>query len=467
MSPTAPTTDQLEVRSPWNGDLIDTIETPTPSMVQDAVAGAARSAPAMASLTAHERSELLYAASARIAERSEDLARTIALEAGKPIRDARGEAMRAVYVFRWAAEETKRIGGEWLSLDTEPGLGRRGGLIRRFPVGPLLAIAPFNFPLNLVAHKLAPGLAAGNPVIVKPATRTPLSALRLAEIVSEGDWPEGAISVLPVAGSAASELAADPRIAAISFTGSDRVGWRLKAENPKKKITLELGGNSAVIVEPDADLDLAVGRLVFGAFAYAGQVCLSTQRILVADEIHDRFVERYLGAVGRLVVGDPLDEGSDLGSMITTQEAARVTDWIDEARSLGARVLAGGTRDEAVLAPTVLADVPHQARCWGDEIFGPVVCIARYGDLTEALAQANSTRYGLQAAIFTQDLATAMRAHETIEAGAIIVNDAPFFRAVHMPYGGVGDSGYGREGVTSAIHEMTEPRLLVLPLPGN
>ncbi|MBV9816900.1 MAG: aldehyde dehydrogenase family protein [Solirubrobacterales bacterium] len=458
----------LEVRSPYDGALISTLEAPDADAVQRAVAGAAAAAPAMAALTADERSELLYAASQRIAERTDELAVTIAREAGKPIREARAEASRAKYVFRWAAEETKRIAGEWLPLDTEAGLGRRGGLVRRFPVGPLLAVAPFNFPLNLVAHKLAPALAAGNPVIVKPSTRTPLSAVGLAEAVSAGgDWPEGAITVLAVGGEITSRVAGDPRIAAISFTGSDRVGWELKAANPKKKITLELGGNSAVIVEPDADLEFALARLVFGAFAYAGQVCLSTQRILVADEIYDEFVARYVAGVQALVVGDPLDESTDVGPMITADAAGRVQEWVDEARDMGATVQCGGSRTEALFSPTVLTELPHGARCWGEEIFGPVVSISRYGDFDEALALANGTRYGLQAAVFTQSLDKAMRAHETIRAGGIIVNDAPFYRAVQMPYGGLGDSGHGREGVTAAIREMTEPRLLVIPLPGR
>jgi len=467
MSSSAPPRDGLEVRSPYDGGLIDTITTPSPEAIERAVASAVAAVPGMAGLSADERSELLYGASERIAGRVDELAYTIAREAGKPIRDARAEASRAVYVFRWAAEETKRIEGQWLPLDTERGLGRRGGLVRRFPVGPLLAIAPFNFPLNLVAHKLAPALAAGNPVIVKPSTRTPLSALALVESVADGDWPAGAIGVLPLDGHDTASLAGDPRVAAISFTGSDRVGWQLKADNPRKKVTLELGGNSAVIVEPDADLEFAVARLVFGAFAYAGQVCLSTQRILVADEIHDEFVQRYLDGVDQLVIGDPLDEHTDVGPMITTEAAVRVQEWVSEAQQLGARVLRGAERTEAFVTPTVLADVPHEASCWKEEIFGPVVCISRYATFAEALELANATRYGLQAAVFTRDLSKAMVAHETIQAGAIIVNDAPFFRAVQMPYGGVRDSGYGREGVTAAIQEMTEPRLLVIPLPGN
>lgn len=455
----------LEIRNPHDGSLIGSVPVPGDDEVEATLAAAAAGAPAVAALTSAERSELLYGASERLGTAVEELARTISLEAGKPIRDARAEASRAQYVFRWAAEETKRLDGEWIALDTEPGLGRRGGLIRHFPVGPLLAIAPFNFPLNLVAHKVAPALAAGNPVVIKPSTRTPLSAQALLDVIAPGDWPAGALGILPIGGAATATAAADPRIAAISFTGSDRVGWGLKEANPKKRVTLELGGNAAAIVEPGCDLDWAVARLVFGAFSYAGQVCLSTQRILVHEEIHDEFVERYLAGVDALVAGDPSKEDTDLGPMISEAEAIRVEEWVAEAVALGARALRRGERDGAFLAPSVLAEVPERAHCWRDEIFGPVVNIDSYGDFDEALRLANATRYGLQAAVFTPDVEKALRAHQTIEAGAVVLNDAPFFRAVHMPYGGVGDSGFGREGVSHAMREMLEPRLLVMTLP--
>ena len=455
----------VEVRSPHDGSLVGSISAPGDGEIEATLAAAAAGAPAVAAMTAAERSELLYEASERLGAATEELARTISLEAGKPIRDARAEASRAQYVFRWAAEETKRLDGEWIQLDTEPGLGRRGGLIRHFPVGPLLAIAPFNFPLNLVAHKVAPALAAGNPVVIKPSTRTPLSAQALLDVLSPDDWPAGALGILPVGGAATAAAASDPRIAAISFTGSDRVGWGLKEANPKKRVTLELGGNAAAIVEPGCDLDWAVARLVFGAFSYAGQVCLSTQRILVHEEIHDEFVERFLAGVDELVAGDPIEEETDLGPMIAEAEAVRVHEWVEEAVELGARALRTGARDGAFLSPSVLAEVPERARCWREEIFGPVVSIDSYADFDEALRRANGTRYGLQAAVFTPDVDKAMQAHQTLEAGAVVLNDAPFFRAVHMPYGGVGDSGFGREGVTHAMHELLEPRLLVMTLP--
>ena len=456
----------LEVRSPFDGSIVGDAAIPSDADVEAALTAAVSAAPVLAAMPAWERSERLLAASARIGERIDALARTISLEAGKPIREARAEANRAMYVFRWAGEQAKRMEGRWIPFDTEPGIGQRGGLLRRFPIGPVLAIAPFNFPLNLVAHKVAPALAVGNPVLVKPATRTPLSALALAEVLAEDDWPEGAIAVLAVAGERASRVAADPRVRGITFTGSDAVGWRLKGANPRKKITLELGGNAAVLVEPDADVELAADRLTFGAYAFAGQVCISTQRVLVAEPIADEFLAAFVSRVGRLRAGDPLDERTDMPPMISPDETARVADWVAEARDGGAEVLSGGGSEGAFHDATVLERVPHGARCWQEEVFGPVACVDRYADLDEGIRLANGTRYGLQAAIFTRDLEAAMRAFGSIEAGSVIVNEAPFFRAVQQPYGGVRDSGYGREGVTSAMEEMTEPRLLVVPVPG-
>jgi len=455
----------LDVRSPFDGHLVAEVGVPGESDVEDALKAAESAARALADLEAWERSGWLLAAAERIASRGEELARTIALEAGKPIREARGEAARAVHVFRWAGEEAKRMVGEWIPLDTEPGLGRRAGLLRRFPIGPILAIAPFNFPLNLVAHKVAPALAAGNPVLIKPSSSTPLSSLALAEILLEDPWPAGAVSVLPLGGQATSRLAQDPRIRGISFTGSDSVGWQLKAANPKKKTTLELGGNAAVLIEPDADLAHAAARLAFGSFAYAGQVCLSTQRILVAEPVREQFLDEFLPRVDNLRMGDPLDEATDVGPMIRPAEVDRVAEWVEEAKELGARVLAGGTREDPFYRPTVLADVPQTARCWGEEVFGPVVSLGGYGEFQEAIRLANATRYGLHSAIFTNDLRKALGVQGWIEAGGVIVNDAPFYRAVQMPSGGSKDSGYGREGVAWAMREMTEPRLLVLPTP--
>ncbi len=456
---------RLEVCSPYDGSVVGEAAVPSDAAVNAALDAAVAAAPVLAAMPAWERSERLLAASARIGEQVEALARTISLEAGKPIREAIGEATRAMFVLRWAGEQAKRMEGGWIPFDTEPGIGERGGLLRRFPIGPVLAITPFNFPLNLVAHKVAPALAVGNPVLVKPATRTPLSALALAALLAEDDWPPGAISVLPVPGSRASALAADPRVRGITFTGSDEVGWDLKRDNARKKITLELGGNAPVLVEADADVELAAERLAFGAFAFAGQVCISTQRILVAQSVADDFLSAFLPRVAALRSGDPLDEGTGLAPMITAGEVARVADWVQEARAGGASVLTGGASDGPFHEATVLDGVPHDSRCWRDEVFGPVVCVDRYDSLEQGVRLANGTRYGLQAAIFTRDLDAAMRAFASIEAGSVIVNESPFYRAVQQPYGGVRDSGYGREGVTFAMQEMTEPRLLVLPVP--
>jgi acyl-CoA reductase-like NAD-dependent aldehyde dehydrogenase len=461
--PAAP--DALEVRSPFDDTVVGEAAVPSDAGVEAALAAAAAAAPLLAAMPAWERSDRLYAASTRIGERNEALARTISLEAGKPIREARAEANRAMYVFRWAAEQAKRMEGRWIPFDTEPGIGQRAGLQRRFPIGPVLAISPFNFPLNLVAHKVAPALAAGNPVLVKPASRTPLSALALAGLLAEDDWPEGALAVLPVPGERAARIAADERVRGITFTGSDAVGWDLKAANPRKKVTLELGGNAAVLIEPDADVELAAERLAFGAYAFAGQVCISTQRILAAEPVADEFLEAFLARVGRLRPGDPLEERTDLPPMISRGEAARVAEWVAEARAGGAEILTGGDREGAFHAATVLEGVPHDARCWREEVFGPVAVVERYAGLDAGIRLANATRFGLQAAIFTRDLEAAMRAFTGVEAGAVVVNEAPFYRAVQQPYGGVRDSGYGREGVSSAMEEMTEPRLLVLPTP--
>ena len=455
----------LEVRSPYDGSVVGEAAVPTNGGVHAALDAAAAAAGELAAMPAWERSERLLAASARIGEQIEALARTISLEAGKPIGEAMGEATRAKYVFRWAGEQAKRMEGSWLPFDTEPGIGNRAGLLRRFPIGPVLAITPFNFPLNLVAHKVAPALAVGNPVIVKPASATPLSSLALAELLAEDDWPVGAISVLPVSGERAARIAADGRVRGITFTGSDEVGWQLKRDNPRKKITLELGGNAAVLVEPDADLELAAERLAFGAFAFAGQVCISTQRILVAEPVADEFLSLFLPRVAKLRPGDPLDASTSLAPMISAGEVERVADWVRDAYDGGATVLHGGGSDGPFHEATVLDGVAHDARCWQDEVFGPVVCIDRYDGLEEGIRLANGTRYGLQSAIFTRDLDAAMRAFGSIEAGSIIVNESPFFRAVQQPYGGARDSGYGREGVTFAMQEMTEPRLLVLPVP--
>jgi glyceraldehyde-3-phosphate dehydrogenase (NADP+) len=344
------------------------------------------------------------------------------------------------------------------------GSENRWALIRRFPIGPILGITPFNFPLNLVAHKVAPALAAGNPIIIKPAPQTPLSALALGEMVVRAGWPRGGISVLPCAHEVVGELLRDERIRMLSFTGSAEVGWRLKAQVPKKRVTLELGGNAAVLVHEDADLEYAARRAVYGGFAYAGQTCISVQRILVHEAVSEPFLTRLLEGVRDLVVGDPKEETTDVGPMISEAAAERAEQWIREAVAAGARVLVGGERQGAFLMPTVLADAPPETKVWSEEVFAPVVVVNRYADFEEALRQVNASRYGLQAGLFTRDVRRIFRAYEVLEVGGLIVNDVPTYRADHMPYGGVKDSGFGREGVRAAIEEMTEARLLALNL---
>jgi glyceraldehyde-3-phosphate dehydrogenase (NADP+) len=396
--------------------------------------------------------------------RKEELAELITLEAGKPIRDARTEVTRAITTFTVAAEEAKRMGGELLPLDWLSGSENRWAIVRRFPIGPILGITPFNFPLNLVAHKVAPALASGNPIIIKPAPQTPLSALRLGEIVQQAGWPESGLSVLPCSNDVAGQMLADERIRMLSFTGSAEVGWMLKARVPKKKVVLELGGNAAVIVHEDADLDYAARRSVQGGFGYAGQTCISVQRIYVHESVAEPFLTRVLDGVRNLIVGDPREETTDVGPMISVTAAERAERWIREAVEAGAKVLVGGERSGAFLMPTVLTDVTPEMKVSCEEVFAPVVVVSRYADFEEAIRQVNASRYGLQAGVFTRDVKRIFRAYEAIDVGGLIINDVPTYRADHMPYGGVKESGFGREGVRYAIEEMTEPRVLVMNL---
>lgn len=455
---------RVEIRDPYDRAVIGVVHWASAGEAAEAVAGAVRAFEETRRLPSHARAEVLRRVAAALSERREELAQLITREAGKPIRDARLEVARAIQTFTVAAEEAKRIGGEVLPLDWMAGSENRWALIRRFPIGPILGITPFNFPLNLVAHKVAPALAAGNPILIKPAPQTPLSALALGEMVVRAGWPRGGISVLPCANEVVGELLRDERIRMLSFTGSAEVGWRLKAQVPKKRVTLELGGNAAVLVHEDADLEYAARRAVYGGFAYAGQTCISVQRILVHEVVAEPFLTRLLEGVRDLVVGDPKEETTDVGPMISEAAAERAEQWIREAVAAGARVLVGGERQGAFLMPTVLADAPPETKVWSEEVFAPVVVVNRYADFEEALRQVNASRYGLQAGLFTRDVRRIFRAYEVLEVGGLIVNDVPTYRADHMPYGGVKDSGFGREGVRAAIEEMTEARLLALNL---
>ncbi|MDQ3981635.1 MAG: aldehyde dehydrogenase family protein [Actinomycetota bacterium] len=454
--------DGFDVTSPYDGAVVAQVASPSERDVEDAVAAAAAAFDETRVLPLHRRAEVLAHISRRLAERADEVAELIAREGGKPLKWAKVEAARATSTFRWAAEECRRDGGELMRFDSEEALGSRAGIVRRFPLGPVLAITPFNFPVNLVAHKMAPALAVGAPIVVKPATKTPLGALLLGELFRETDLPPGMLSVLPIGGSQAGELAKDRRFAKLSFTGSSEVGWNLKSADPKKAVTLELGGNAGVIVHSDADLDKAAERVAFGGYYQAGQSCISVQRVLVQESVAHDFTERLVRAVSKLKTGDPLDPETEVGPLIDHDALERVTAWVDEAVQAGAEVLTGGKREDPFYAPTVLARTRPDMKVRCEEIFGPVTTIGTYGDFEEAVAEVNQSKYGLQAGVFTADVKRLFLAFREIEVGGVIANDVSAFRADQMPYGGTKDSGSGREGLRWAMQEMTEPRVLVL-----
>ncbi len=459
-------TTTLDVRHPYDGSLVATVWVPDAAQVEEAVRAAHDVAPAAARLSVAARADALTHISRRIAERTEEVARLITAENGKPVKWARAEAVRAAATFRWAAEEVRREGGELMRLDTEAATAGRAAIVRRFPKGPVLAITPFNFPLNLVAHKVAPAIAVGAPVVIKPAPATPLSALLLGELLAETDLPAGMWSVLPVGNEAMPDLVRDPRLPVVSFTGSGPVGYSIMDSVPRKHVTLELGGNAAAVVaadwSADADLDWAAGRIATFANYQGGQSCVSVQRVLVDRAVHDRLLERIVARVGEQVTGDPADEATDVGPLVDEAAARRVESWVDEAVADGAKVLVGGTRDGAGYAPTVLVDVAPGSRCATEEIFGPVLTVTAFDGVAEAFALVNDSRYGLQAGLFTHDLKTAFAAHRELEVGGVVVGDVPSFRSDQMPYGGIKESGVGREGLRFAMADFTYERVLVL-----
>jgi acyl-CoA reductase-like NAD-dependent aldehyde dehydrogenase len=454
------TGDTFEVRSPYDGALIAVVHRAGAAEIERAIAGASAAFAVTRKLPTWKRAQILETISTSIAGRREELAQIIALEAGKPIKTARAEVDRAVFTFRIAAEETKRIYGEIVPLDWLPGLEGREAHVRRVPLGPVAGITPFNFPLNLVAHKVAPALAAGDPVIIRPASQTPISALKLGEIAVAAGWPKEAFAVVPSTTADAAPLVQDNRIKILSFTGSPAVGWDLKSRAGRKRITLELGGNAAVIVHKDADVSYAAERVAWGGFSYAGQSCISAQRIFVHADVYDAFRDDLVARVKKLKAGDPTSEASDLGPVIDRVAAERIEEWIAEAVAAGARVLAGGTRNGSVWEATVLEAAPADVRVNCQEVFAPVVTLQRYEDVDEAIAAAVASDFGLQAGIFTHDDRVIARAVEEIEAGGVMVNDVSTFRVDHMPYGGVKLSGFGREGIRYAIEEMTEMKLV-------
>ena len=456
--------DTIDIRSPYDGAVQGRVFQGKHEHAEAAVAAAVKGFGTMKRLPAFERQRMLRRVAQGIRERQSDFARTIAQEAGKPIKAARTEVERSIFTFTVAAEESTRIYGEYLPLDWQETTAGRWGIVRRFPLGSIVGITPFNFPLNLVAHKVAPAIAAGCSIIIKPAPQTPLTALLLAEIVEQAGWPDGALSVLPFSNEDAGLLLGDERVKMISFTGSAAVGWEIKRRAGKKKVTLELGGNAAVLIHKDADLAYAVERCVSGGFGYAGQSCISVQRILVERSVCGRFTDLFLPAVGALRTGDPLEDSTDVGPLIRESDAARASDWIQEAVRGGARVLSGGARRGSLLEPTVLSGTRPEMKVNCQEIFAPVVTVEPYDDFSEAVREINRSSYGLQAGVFTHDATLLFHAFEELEVGGVIGGDVPSVRMDQMPYGGVKDSGLGREGVRYAIEEMTEPKLLVMNL---
>jgi acyl-CoA reductase-like NAD-dependent aldehyde dehydrogenase len=453
---------EVVVTSPYDRSVIAVVSEAGRDDVEVAIESAVRAFEVTRKLTSHQRASALRKVADGILARREEFARTICQEAGKPIRTARIEVERALNTFQIAAEESTRIYGEYIPLDTLASTSGRWGLMRRFPLGPVFAITPFNFPLNLVTHKVAPAMAAGCPIILKPAPQTPISSLLLAEIVQESGWPEGALAVMPLSNENAGLLVADDRIKLLTFTGSAAVGWQLKSRAGKKRVTLELGGNAGVIVHSDADLEHAAQRCVAGGFSYAGQTCISVQRILVHQPAFGRFTELLLQGVRKLKMGDPSEETTDVPPLIREPDAVRVAEWIDEALKAGAKLLCGGKRTGAMVEPTVLTATSPEMRVNCAEIFAPVVTVEPYEFFPEALHQINDSAYGLQAGVFTRDAVLIQTAFEELEVGGVIAGDVPSFRVDQMPYGGVKDSGLGREGLRYSIEDMTERRLLVM-----
>jgi glyceraldehyde-3-phosphate dehydrogenase (NADP+) len=461
----------LRVENPYNGDLVGLAHQAGHAEVERAIEAAERGFELTRTMTRFQRADVLERLADLLAAHAEELARLIASEAGKPLRDARGEVSRAVLNCRGAGAEARRLAGHEVPLDVDAsvwayqaGAGDRRQLAMASyaPLGPILAISPFNFPLNLALHKLAPAIAAGNSVILKPPPQTPLTSLRLGELLIAAGLPPEAVSVLPCSVEVAERLVRDDRIRMLSFTGSAAVGWHLKEIAGKKRVMLELGGNGGVIVDETADLELAARRCARGRFVFAGQYCIAVQRVLVQRTCHERFLELFLAEVDRLRVGDPLDESTDIGPVIDEASAVRITSWVDEAVGAGATVLRGGRRRGAVVEPTVLTDTAADMRVECEEVFGPVCTVTPFQSFDEALKRLNDSRYGLQAGVFTTDLGRAMQARDVIEAGAVVVNDAPIFRIDTMPFGGVKDSGLGREGTRYAIESMSELKLLIL-----
>ena len=456
--------DVLEVRFPYDGSLVGAVSMASPQDMEDAMAAAQRGYEITRRLPSHRRSEILQNIIRLLRERFDEVVDAMILEGGKNRKTAIGETTRALETLKVSSEEARRIGGEVFSIDwTAAGEGRQG-FTRRMPIGVVLGITPFNYPVNLACHKIGPAIAAGNSVIIKPAEKTPLSSLILAEIVLEAGYPPEAFSVLNAWGRDTEMMVADPRVAMISFTGSSAVGWMLKAKAGQKKVTLELGGNAGFIVHSDADLDNAAAEAAAGGFANAGQNCISVQRMLIQRAVFEDFADRFIERVKALKVGDPRDPAVDVGPLITESDAIRAESWVNEAQAAGASVLLGGERKGTLFPPTVMTETAPDMRVNCEEVFAPVVTLSAYEEWDDAVATINDSPYGLQAGVFTRDVGRIMDAWQRIDVGGLQVNQASTFRVDHMPYGGIKASGYGREGVKYAIEDMTELRLMVLNL---
>lgn len=459
--PLTPNTD-LEVTDKYTGDVATRVPLADPAAIDKGIELAVGAEKAMREFPAYARRDVLNHCATRFEERAEELAQALCIEAGKPIKDARGEVTRLIDTFRIGAEEATRIYGEIMPMDINARSVNYRGMWKRVPVGTASLISPFNFPLNLAAHKVAPAIAAGCPFVLKPASATPVGALIIGEVLAETDLPKGAFSILPARREGADLFTTDDRIKLLSFTGSPAVGWALKAKSGKKKVVLELGGNAAVIVDEDADIDDAVERIAFGGYYQSGQSCISVQRIIAHEAIYDALREKLTKKVASLVMGDPKKEDTFIGPMISKKEATRLHGWINSAVAAGAKVLTGGHRDGVMLQATLLEDVPKDVDISCKEAFGPVAVLRKFSDFDAALDEVNDSDFGLQAGVFTRDLYKAQKAWDTLEVGGVVIGDVPSWRVDHMPYGGVKDSGLGREGLRFAIEDMTEIRLMVI-----
>lgn len=454
----------LEVRNPYNNEVVGATFLAGEKDADDAIQAAIRAFEETKKLPGFKRADILSHICTGIRERCDEIARTITLEAGKPITDARYEVERAAGTFQLAAEESKRMVGEYIPLDISERSKNRTAIHKRFPLGPIFGISPFNFPLNLVAHKVAPAIAAGNPIIIKPSSKTPLTALLLGKIITESGWPDGGFSVFPCTANLAERMVADERIKMFTFTGSAGVGWWLKQISGKKRVTLELGGNAGAIIDTGDNLDYTVRRCIASAFSFSGQVCISLQRLFVNRKVYDDFLSSFIDGIKTLKMGDPMDEETRLGPLIDEQAAQKIESWTQEAINEGASLVCGGKRTGAFYESTVITNTTPQMKVNTNELFAPAVTVSIHDTFEEAVQRLNNSIYGLQASIFTNNIRHIFYAYEYLEVGGVIVNDAPSFRADNMPYGGVKESGSGREGVRYAMEEMTEPKLLVLNL---